>query len=513
MLKEEAAGYQKLIGVSLLILLGWLAFGGALACDFVVYDDAKNILANPHIQSGLSPKGILWALIRVHNANWYPMTWLSHMTDISLYGLNPEGHHLTSVLIHLLNGTFLFLLLAHWTSKNLLAWIVAALFLIHPMRAESVVWISERKDTLCVFFWLAALYFYGRWTKTWNKQFYWMPALAFLFGFMAKPMIVTLPVMLLLLDYWPFRIIERSRDMIALISEKKFLFLLTAAFCAVTYMAQQTGDAILDVSQMPLGDRLHTAVYAYSEYIFKLFWPVNLTPIYPPLFDGLSSTSFVLRIVFLLGLTVCCFYFRKKLPMVWVGWLWWVLTLLPVVGLIKVGVQSMADRYTYFPCVGLWIAVVWSLEALLQNYKIRKSLLWMLGLVVLGGLVISTQKQAAYWYNSRTLFGRALEIHPDNYRAFQLLADDAVFRGDKKSAIGFLQKSDEAKPGIFNNLFNLGHLLQGQGRHKDALRYFSRALAEKPNDLATLESMAASYEILGYSEQAKRHLQLAEAAA
>ncbi len=337
--------------------------------DFINYDDIGYITGNDHVKSGLTLKGLIWAFQTTGFSNWHPLTWLSFMLDIELYGLNAGGHHLTSVLFHIANTLLLFLLLRRMTAALWPCAFVAALFALHPLHVESVAWISERKDVLSTFFGLLALISYVRYTERLGRLWYLSALLFFIFGLMAKPMLVTLPFVLLLLDYWPLgRIkfnsalvfshpIKLARFFLCCLKKYRFSYLQRLPVC-VTYYAQQSGGSLMPSDMFPLGSRIANAVVSYVAYIGKMFWPAQLAVFYPyP--DSFAVWQVAAAAAVLVAIFIWVTVQIRKRPYLAVGWLWYFGTLVPVIGLVQVGGQAMADRYTYVPLIGLFIMIAW----------------------------------------------------------------------------------------------------------------------------------------------------------
>ncbi len=423
----------------LLALATVVLYWPATRCDFVNYDDSAYVTKNLHVQGGLTWEGIKWALSNSVVANWHPLTVLSHMLDCQLYGLNPWGHHLTSVLLHAVNTALVFLLFrrlmslrpgentglrlhtgALWRSV-----MVAALFGWHPVHVESVAWVSERKDVLSTFFGLLALIYYVRYAQnraTLNPQpstlNYLLALVFFALGLMSKAMLVTWPLVMLLLDWWPlerFKVRGSGFKVRSLVWEKIPFFGLAVAASVVTFVVQKRGGAVMSFESLPLSARGGNALMSYCRYLGKMFWPVDLAVFYP--YPGyLPVAEVLLAGVLLLSITVLCIMVRRRSPFMLTGWLWYVGTLVPVIQLVQTGSHAMADRYTYIPSIGVLVMVVWGVYELGRRWR-HRVMIWS----VAGGAAIilclgMTRQQLGYWKDSETLFRHALERHGKKLR-------------------------------------------------------------------------------------------------
>ncbi len=393
---------KRLLIISLfLIIASFMAFWQVTRCDFINYDDDKYLTDNSHVQDGLTVEGITWAFTTGYAANWHPLTWISHMVDVQLFGLQPGWHHLTNLLFHLASTLLLFLVLHRMTKALWQSAFVAALFALHPLHVQSVAWVAERKDVLSTFFWMLTMGTYASYVAKPGLKRYLTLLLCFALGLMAKPMLVTLPFVLLLLDYWPLQRLEQKRPpqeglskdksttspvripvqpvghwplIRPLLIEKIPLFALAALSSIVTYLVQHHGGAVQSLETFPPGVRMANAFVSYITYMVKMLWPTNLAVFYPyptswPLWQVLGSAALLITI------TVLVIRGAKKRPYAAVGWFWYVGTLVPVIGVVQVGRQALADRYTYIPLVGLFIIVAWAVPELLKKWPYRKETL------------------------------------------------------------------------------------------------------------------------------------------
>jgi Flp pilus assembly protein TadD len=463
------------------LALGVLAaYAPVWRAGFITYDDPAYVTANPHVQGGLSWAGLIWALTTSDASNWHPLTWISHMLDFQLYGMNPAGHHLTNVALHLANSILLFLLLQRMTKAMWPSALVAALFALHPMHVESVAWVSERKDVLSTLFWILSIWAYLRWVeksgagKAKSRTFYTLSVALFALGLAAKPMLVTLPFVLLLLDYWP---LQRHQSPIAgLFAEKKPFFILAAASCLVTFLVQLRGGSVMPLSRLPFGARMANVPVSCVRYVVKIFWPAHLAIAYP--FLKWPVWAVAGSIVLLLLFSGLVLWRVRAQPWLAVGWLWFLGTLAPVIGVVQVGTQAMADRYSYIPSIGLFIAVAWAA----RNWAMRLDA-WapvFLGVLATAICLELTARQAACWQNDQTLFLHAIENTTGNYVAYAGLGEYEGMHGQTNDAINHLETSVRINPNYPSSRNNLGRILLMEGRDDAALEQLQKAVALDP---------------------------------
>ena len=469
-----------------LAVLTWAVFGQTLRHDFVNYDDPRYVYQNTRITSGLNIAGIAWAFTHIHSENWHPLTTITHMLDSSLYGLKAGGHHFTNVLLHTVAVVLLFLLLQQMTGALWKSAFVAAVFAIHPLHVESVAWVAERKDVLSgVFFMLTLLAYvhYARAPSTWR---YLIVAFVFALGLMSKPMLVTLPFVLLLLDYWPLRRIrdQRSRvgrQLLSLLVEKIPLIALSAVSSVITFLAQR--GALGGTEQLPMLARINNALVSYVVYVRQMFWPANLAVFYPHPENRLPPWEISLALAVLIGITIAAVILRKKAPYFIMGWFWYIGMLVPVIGLVQVGWQGHADRYTYLPQIGLYIAGTWAVADLTALWPRRRILLGAAALLLIGALSWSSSVQTSYWRDSETLFTHALAVTRNNDVAENNLGIVFLQRGQLDEAISRLQAAIDLRPenGPAHN--NLAKALLQKGRLAEAMVHYRKFFEIEPENV------------------------------
>ena len=471
---------------------------------FVSLDDPAYVMKNIHIKTGLTMDNVKWAFTTPHSANWHPLTWISHMLDCQIFGLNPMGHHLVNLLLHIANTLLLFALLRKTTGSIWRSGFVAALFAIHPMHVESVAWISERKDVLSTLFLMLTMLSYIHYVKSPSFRRYFLVMLTFALGLMSKPMLVTVPILLLLMDYWP---LNRKVSVPILIREKIPLFALTIASCVVTYIVQQSGGAVRSLDQYGLGVRIANALAAYISYIGKMVWPQNLSALYPHPGTTLPVWQVILSALLLVGATYLAIRSSRNNRYIGVGWLWYVVTLVPVIGLIQVGQQAMADRYTYIPFIGLFIVAAWGIPDLLARLRVTKSaLLAVPALIVILALTTCTWFQIGYWNNGITLFRHALKATSGHPMVHFVLADALFEKGDTPQAISHFKKAIKIQPDLAEAHNGLGFVYAKQGKPDAAIAEFSKALKIKPNLASAHSNLGFVLMARGETEEAISHL-------
>jgi tetratricopeptide (TPR) repeat protein len=557
----------------LLTAIIWFVFGQTLHHAFVNYDDQHYVYENPIVQKGLTWEGIRWAFTHVAASNWHPLTWISHLLDCQLYGLNPAGHHLTNVLLHTATAILLFLVLREMMSLRSEAtapstlnpqpstafWpslFVASVFAIHPLRVESVAWVAERKDVLSGMFFMLTLWAYAHYVQKaesrkqkaeageclpssslhpLSSSAYWLSLGCFALGLMCKPMLVTLPLVLLLLDYWPlqrftiydlrFTISRPAPDSSTtsalrpqvsafplsrfplfrkLLLEKLPFLALSAASCAVTMYAQQ--GALQSLEKIPLPLRLGNAAMAYVAYLGQMFWPARLAVIYPLRAGDVSLTTTLLSLMLLAGLSAWVFVRRRRQPWLLTGWLWYLVMLLPVIGIIQVGNQARADRYTYLPQIGLYLLLTWAAADLCANWRYRRALLGVGAAAILAALIFSARAQAAHWRNSETLWTHTLACTTGNWIAHNNLGDELLKMDQLDDAMAQFKDTLQIRPNDAQACNNLGSILAQKNQTDDAIAQFQKALQIQPQNWQAHGNLAkVLFYQLGRADEAMAH--------
>jgi len=463
--------------------------------DFVNFDDDIYVTDNRQVQRGLSMEGLRWAFTTFHAGNWHPLTWISHMTDVEAYGLDAGGHHRTNALIHAAAALLLYIVLRAMTGSLWGSALVAALFAIHPLHVESVAWVSERKDVLSGFFWILTMGAYTHYAKNPSLRRYLLVLVSFGMGLLSKPMLVTLPFVLLLLDYWPLKRLAGTRTafdpwvyaggtagragLLRLIVEKVPLFIVAAAACIVTLIAQREVGALWTLEKMPFEQRIANAFVAYMEYIRKMLWPADLSVLYPH--AGMPPAwKTGLAVTLIASLSYVAVRKAREMPFLLVGWLWYLGTLVPVIGIIQVGSQSMADRYTYLPLVGLFLAAAWGAKSLVEKRPLLKPVVIACVIVALAGLPIPSRVQVETWKNSVTLFEQALRMTEVNPLAHHNIGAYYLERNECQKAVPHFLMALEAKKDYPYALSNLGVCTSRGNDPERALRLFDKAIRIEP---------------------------------
>lgn len=470
--------------------------------QFVNYDDDDYVASNPRIRA----IDAVWAFTTFHEANWHPLTWLSHMIDYRLFGLNAGWHHATNLLLHIASTILLFLVLRRMTGFTWRAAFVAALFAIHPLHVESVAWVAERKDVLSTFFLMLALLAYARYAEHPGIGRYLLVMGAFALGLMSKPMLVTLPVILLLLDWWPLGRVSNGKGwtLRRLVIEKLPLIALAAASGVITFIAQDRGLAVGSLEHYPIGVRIANALVAYVSYLVKMVYPTKLTVFYPHPESSLPMWQVIGSAVILLGVTALVLRVRRTRPYLAVGWLWYLVTLLPVIGLVQVGMQAMADRYTYVPLVGAFVAVAWLIGRIVPIRLVR-----LLAVLIVAALMPLTWRQVGCWRDSETLFRHALAVTERNAVAENNLGLALVEQKQFDEAVGHHRSAVEYAPDWADARYSLGAALLRNDQPAEAVAEFEAALTIDGNHASAHQNLGAALIRLGDLPGAIRHLKRA----
>jgi tetratricopeptide (TPR) repeat protein len=531
---EAAGGAQLRLKIALAVSLCALTvvvFLPMLDHAWLNYDDDIYITDNPDLLRGLTRDGVAWAFSTFHGANWFPLTRLSWMLDYEIYGLDPAGFHATGLALHALNGLLLFLALSQLTGNATRSAFVAAVFAVHPLHVESVAWAAARKDPLSGLFWMLALLCYAHAARREPRAARMLPVFACLgLGLMAKPVLVTLPFALLLLDEWPLGRLRRAdaperwdpRRIGRAALEKLPLFALAAAASAITVAAQRSGGTVAALDQVPIDMRVGNALVAYVTYLGKALWPSQLAIFYPHPGDALPRHQIALAAAFLIGATALVTAWARRRPYLLVGWFWYLGTLVPVIGLVQVGSQAMADRYMYLPLIGLSIAVAWGIPELLPDWRWKRAGLALVASAAIAGLGVSAARQLHHWRDSEALFQHALQVTRDNHVAHAFLGSALLEQGRTEAAIDHYSEAIRLRPDFLNAANNLAWLLATGESETLRNPYLALRLAERAarltshGDPRVLDTLAAALASANRFEEAmragERAIELARAA-
>jgi Tfp pilus assembly protein PilF len=492
--------------------------------DFINLDDQLYVYKNDRVLGGLTLENILWAFNNMDAGFWHPLTWLSHMLDATLYGLNPKGHHMNSLLLHTLNALLLFILLRRMTGAMWRSALVSALFALHPLHVESVAWVAERKDVLSSLFWMLTLLAYVHWVKKRKTRTYLLTFVLFLLGLMAKPMLVTLPFVMLLLDYWPLKrfrwqrpphlsqsendrpVVEPEREQSprALIMEKIPFFSLSLAACVVAFTAETGHGALPSLAEIPWQLRLSNAAVSYASYLWKTIWPQHLSVFYPLLSTPpwwQVSGAFLL----IACLTLLSILRARSHGYLLIGWFWFLGTLVPVIGLVQIGAHAMADRYTYIPLIGIMLIISWGIHRLLAARSGLRVPVYSAVVFWIVLLIMATRIQVGTWKDSTSLFQHALKVTSHNYLAHSSLAGRLKQEKSYEEAIGHYQASLKINPRNPNDHANLGSIYLEQGREEEAFYHYSKAVQLNPSDYGARNNLGYLLSRQGRFEEAVVH--------
>jgi tetratricopeptide (TPR) repeat protein len=493
--------------------------------EFISFDDHLYIVDNQHVKDGLTWQGLAWAFTSTRAYNWHPLTWISHMLDSEFYGSAPGGHHFTNVIFHAANAILLFLVIKRLTGDLWPSAFVAAVFALHPLHVESVAWASERKDVLSTFFWFLTTWAYTRYVARPVLARYLLIILFFALGLLAKQMLVTLPFVLLLLDYWPLRRLNLkaggSSNLLSTpvfvsirrcVLEKLPLFVLSAVASVVVFLVQERTVVMKSLIEYTLPSRLANALAAYTIYIGKMLWPGRLAIFYPHLGDKLLTWQITAAAVLLIVITARVIWECPRYPYLAVGWFWYLGTLVPVIGLVQVGQQALADRYTYIPLTGLFIIIAWGLPDLLTKWRYAKTALPVSAVIVLLALSVCTHLQLHHWRNSITLFEHTIQVTNRNYVAHCNLAEEIAKQGNLPEAIRHYRRALQFNPhhaGAHNNLGialnSLANALAARRKFNEAIHHYHQALLINPNYANAHNNLALALQSKGKLDQAISH--------
>ena len=475
-----------------LVLSILIVYWQVINYEFVGFDDDLYVTGNSNVKDGLTVSSIIWAFKSTYASNWHPLTWVSHMLDVQLYGMNPGSHHTTNVLFHIVNSMLLFIVFKRMTGRIWQSGLIAVLFALHPLHVESVAWVAERKDVLSTFFWFLTLYCYIWYVESPGFGRYIPVFLFFVLGLMAKPMLVTLPFVLLLLDYWPLRRFQfrhsedNSRNsfqmslVLPMLWEKAPFFILSIASGVVTIFVQKTGGAIGSLEVYPFTTRIANVLVSYVNYIGKMVWPSSLSVLYPYQ-EKLAYWQVAGAFILLVSISLLGIKALQQKPWFTVGWLWYVVTLVPVIGLVQIGTQAMADRYTYVPLIGLFIIIAWGVPELMSNWHYKTKGLAIISATVFLILIRTSSIQVSYWKNSISLYEHAISVTSNNYIIHNNLGFALTARGKWGDAIKNYQEALKINPDFETANLNLGITLLAQGKFDKCVEYYQEVLQVKPH--------------------------------
>lgn len=494
-------------GIALALVLSTFAvYASTAGFGFVTLDDPTYVTKNPHVLQGLTGAGIAWAFTTTWASNYHPLTWIAHMLVVSLFGVTGGAHHVVNVLLHAANTVLLFVVLLRMTGATARSAIVAALFALHPAHVESVAWIAELKDVLSTLFWMLTMLAYERYVRHPERKRFFTVIAFYALGLLTKPMLVTLPFVLLLLDVWPLQRFSKTTSggrLLALVTEKAPLFALSALSCVITFVAQHRGGAVSALDVLPWTSRLMNAVLACEAYLRRLVWPSDLAVFYPyP--RGVGALEVAGATLLIAAITAAAVLLRRTRPYLAVGWLWFLGTLIPVIGLVQVGGQATADRYTYIPFIGLFIAIVWTVADLVPRTALARRVLATATGVALAASAIVAREQVSYWQDGHTLWSRALDVTNDNHRAYAALGQILVADGRTAEAIAHYSEAIRLAPTTaqYHNFLGLARLQDGD--HAAAMREFETALKLKPASADVRANMGLVLSRMGRLEEAAR---------
>ena len=502
-MKMPSNKLQTIIILFLLAAATLAVYWQVLNHDFIAFDDDLYVTDNVNVQNGLTWRGVKWAFTTTQAYNWHPLVWISHMLDCRLYKLNPAGHHFTNVLFHISNTLLLFLVLSRMTGSRWRSAFVAALFALHPLHVESVAWVSERKDVLSTFFWLLTMWFYSRYVRRPGLANYLLIMFALAIGLMAKQMLVTLPLVLLLLDYWPlerftFGSLKKNSkhkakfgavSFSSCLLEKLPLLALSAVASLIVFLVQSKATLVKSTVAIPFGYRLGNATLAYAKYIRKMFWPADLGILYPHPETNLPIWKVLTAGVLLLCISILVVRHFRSRRWLAVGWLWYLGTLVPVLGLVQVGLQAMADRYTYIPLIGLFIIVAWGAAELLAKQRRRNLVFATAAVIVLSALVAVTYRQLSYWHDSITLYKHTVAVTRNNDILHYNLGVLLLEKGKTDEAVKHWRQALKIRPNQPAIHKNLATLLLRQGDINGAIEHYRQVLKLRPSDKAAREGL------------------------
>jgi len=501
MSNNPAATLRKKLAIyTILAIITFAAFWQVDQFEFINFDDNVYVSENVAVQTGLTKEGFLWAFSTKYFGLWNPLVWLSLMADYELYGLNAGGYHVTNLIFHILSALLLFWLFHRMTGEIWKSAFVAAFFALHPLHVESVAWISERKDVLSAFFWMLTLCFYVFYTEKQSVKRYLLVVFSFVLALLSKPMVVTLPLIMILLDYWPLKRFELRKDNLFArqIKEKLPLIVLSAAL--VAFMLYVPGEQQVFEKSFSVMSRLANAPVAFVTYLVKTFWPHDMAIFYPfpsqtPVWQITGAILLIIAITAAVIITV------KRLPHLFVGWFWFMITIAPVIGILQIGDFAMADRYHYLPSIGIGVMLAWGIPHCIKREDRRKNILWPVAIFSLLVLSVLTWEQSVHWKNNIELWNHAIQVTEDNYMAHNNLASALLEKGETEKAMHHYHEAIAINhyPAAY---YNIGVIYYRMGQHQQSIEYFKKAIREKADYAAAYFNLGIVYQTLGLPQQA-----------
>lgn len=499
----------EFVVITVLSFLVILIYAQTVGFNFINFDDNLYVYENSFVTSGLNWTNIKWAFTHFHSANWHPLTWISHQLDVTIFGPKAGGHHATNVIFHLINSILAFVVFQKYTDSFSKSAIIAALFAVHPMHVESVAWISERKDVLSTMFWFLTMWTYFAYVKKGeNKNFYILTLLFFILGLLSKPMLVTLPFVLLLLDYGFLERLKTTADLKKLIVEKIPFFALSAVSSYITILAQKNWGAIQSLEMLPFQTRFFNAFVSYAKYIVSFFYPVKLSVWYP-YNENLSSFEITASVILLISISALCVWQFEKRKYLLTGWLWFLGTLIPVIGLVQVGNQPIADRYTYIPYFGLFLMLVFGLKDLFDHLKIEAKVFYVIWAIAILIFSVIANRQTSHWKNDATLYKHSLSVTTGNYIVLQTYCHHLMLIDELDRAENLCRQAVEIKPDFAGAINTLGIIEFKRGKYDAAAENFKKTIEVSPNYQGIYFNYSNALSLNGKPEEAEAQLQKA----
>ncbi len=520
MKQQKENNSHKYIITALIIVATVVAYINVFDAQFINFDDPGYVWKNPQVLSGLNGETVTWAFQTNDQGNWHPLTWISLAADYSMFGLNPKAFHAMSFGIHLLSSVLLFWVVQRMTKSVWQSAFVAFVFALHPLHVESVAWISERKDVLSGLFWVLTMGAYALYAESDSKKYYFLAIVLFAVGLLAKPMLVTLTFVLLLLDYWPLQRLaigeqesskgkkKKSKTLTQLVVEKIPFFILSVASSIITFIVQGQKKNVVMTEVISIRERIANAIVSYAEYIKLTLFPQGLAIFYPHPVNTFNVFALLVSVILLIGISVLVWMQYKKRPYLLVGWCWFLGTLMPVIGIVQVGMQALADRYMYIPMIGITFMLAWGASTLLKDTDAKRIILKVVFVLVVVAMMAGTYIQVGYWKNSKTLFERALAVTTDNYLAHHLLGTILADSGNGNEAINHFREAIRIMPSYERTHLNLGVALAKQGNLSEAEKHWRRALEIDPNSADVYSNLGHMYQEQGKVKEATEQFEI-----